>query len=108
MNKKMYESEHKKLCDEMTKRYGAEWVKDKRVKNKIRDAAKQSAHNLDNALSICATFNIPAKEIFRQATMLKTCHKYNITIDTAFDIIMTGLKKGKTLEQITGFQEMPR
>ena len=50
MNKKMYESEHKKLCDEMTKRYGAEWVKDKRVKDKIRDAAKQSARNMENAV----------------------------------------------------------
>ena len=47
MNKKMYESEHKKLCDEMTKRYGAGWDRDKRAKNKIRDAAKQSARNLE-------------------------------------------------------------
>jgi hypothetical protein len=105
---KYYTEEHKKLCDEMTKRYGAGWDRDKRVKNKIRDAAKQSARNLDNALRIGTTFNIPAKEIFRQATMLKTCHKYNINIDAAFDIIRTGLKKGKTLEQITGFPEMPR
>ena len=59
MNKKMYESEHKKLCDEMTKRYGAEWVKDKRAKNKIRDAAKQSARNIKSALRIGVTFNIP-------------------------------------------------
>lgn len=59
---KYYTEEHKKLCDEMTKRYGAGWDKDKRAKNKIRDAAKQSARNLDNALRIGAMFNIPAKE----------------------------------------------
>ena len=40
MNKELYESEHKKLCDEMTKRYGAEWVKDKHAVKQIKKAAK--------------------------------------------------------------------
>lgn len=43
---KYYAEEHKKLCDEMTKRYGAGWDRDKRAKNKIRDAAKRCARNL--------------------------------------------------------------
>src|SRR5574344_153732 len=97
---KYYATEHKKLCDEMTKRYGSGWDRDKRVKDKIRDAAKQSAKNMDNAVRIGATFNIPAKEIFRQAVILKSCHQYDINI--AFGVIETGLNKGKTLEQITG------
>src|SRR5574344_285022 len=101
---KYYATEHKKLCDEMTKRYGSGWDRDKRVKDKIRDAAKQSAKNMDNAVRIGATFNIPAKEIFRQAVMLKSCHQYDINI--AFGVIETGLNKGKTLEQITGVKPM--
>ena len=104
MNKELYESEHKKLCDEMTKRYGAGWDNDRHAKNKIRDAAKQSAQNYDNALNIGATFNIPAKEIFRQAVLLKSQHQYYI--DIAYDVIATGLSKGKTLEQITGVKPM--
>ena len=96
---KYYTEEHKKLCDEMTKRYGAGWDRDKRVKNKIRDAAKQSARNYDNALKIGARFNIPAKKIFRQAVVLKSRYTYNINI--AYGVIETGLNKGMSLEQIT-------
>ena len=40
MNKELYESEHKKLCDEMTKRYGADWVKDKHAVKQIKKTAK--------------------------------------------------------------------
>ena len=101
---KYYTEEHKKLCDEMTKRYGAGWDRDKRAKNKIRDAAKQSARNLCNAMRIGATFNIPAKEIFRQAFAYNFSHGMNINI--AFGVIETGLNKGKTLEQITGVKPM--
>ena len=88
----------------LTKRYGAEWVKDKHTKNKIRDAAKQSARNYDNALRIGATFNIPAKEIFRQAFAIN--FSQGIGINIAFDVIKTGLRKGKTLEQITEVKPM--
>lgn len=101
---KYYTEEHKKLCDEMTKRYGAGWDRDKRVKNKIRDAAKQSARNMNNAVRIGTTFNIPAKEIFRQAFAYNFSHGMNINI--AFGVIETGLNKGKTLEQITGVKPM--
>ena len=104
MNQELYESEHKKLCDEMTKRYGAGWVKDKHAENKIRDAAKQSARNYERALRIGTVFNIPAKDIFRQAVLLKSQHQYYI--DIAYDVIATGLSKGKTLEQITGVKPM--
>ena len=101
---KYYVEEHKKLCDEMTKRYGAGWDRDKRAKNKIRDAAKQSARNMENAVRIGATFNIPAKEIFRQAFVYNFSHGMNINI--SFGVIETGLNKGKTLEQITGIKPM--
>ena len=101
---KYYTEEHKKLCDEMTKRYGAGWINDKHAKNKIREAAKQSAQNYDNALNIGATFNIPAKEIMRQAIILKSQNQYDINI--AFGVIETGLNRGKTLEQITGVKPM--
>lgn len=103
---KYYTEEHKKLCDEMTKRYGAGWDRDKRAKNKIRDAAKQSARNLCNAMRIGATFNIPAKEIFRQAFAYNFSRSGDINIDTAFDIIRVGLNNGKSLEQITGVKPM--
>ena len=104
MNKELYESEHKKLCDEMTKRYGAGWINDKHAKNKIREAAKRSARNYDRALRIGTVFNIPAKEIFRQAIILKLQHRYNI--DIAFWIINRKLRRGKTFEQITGVKPM--
>ena len=104
MNQELYESEHKKLCEEMARRYGDGWAKDGRVAKKIRDAAKQTARNYDNALKIGARFNIPAKEIFRQAIILKSQHQYDI--DVAYNVITAGLSKGKTLEQITGVKPM--
>jgi hypothetical protein len=94
MNKtELYEQEKKIMFDRMDKSTLG-WRDDRKVVNKVKAAAKQSAKNLYNALEIGQAAGVPAHEVMRQAIMLYT--GISGTIDVAFDMIRRRYQQTKS------------
>jgi len=101
MNKnKLYEQEKKIMLDKMDKSTRG-WRDDRKVVNKVKAAAKQSAKNLDNALEIGRAAGVPAREVMRQAIMLNST--FDGKVDIAFDMIRHMVAQGKSWADVMTF-----
>jgi hypothetical protein len=101
MNKtELYEQEKKIMFDKMNK-IAPNWRDDRKVVNKVKAAAKQSAKNLGNALEIGQLAGVPAREVMRQAIMLHTVMPGSI--EAAFGVIRHMVAQGKSWADVMTF-----
>jgi len=96
----IYKSEKKIMFDKMDKSY-PNWRVDKKIVNKVKSAAKQSARNMANAVEIGKMAGVPAKEVMRLAVMLNTGYTKNINI--SFDVIRHEFNKTKSWVEVLKF-----
>jgi len=96
----LYEQEKKIMFGKMDKSTRG-WRDDRKIVNKVKAAAKQSARNLNNALEIGQLAGVPAREVMRQAIMLLPV--IHGSIDVAFDMIRHMVAQGKSWTDVITF-----